>query len=59
MFDWGMMNGIQYEIDVLKCGKDKQYGIGSYCKSESLMLASVHAAKQSITCPQEVIDYKK
>lgn len=58
MFDWGMMNEIQYEIDVLKCGKDKQYGMGSRCKSESLTLASVHAAVRSITCPQGVIDYK-
>lgn len=26
MFEWGMMNGFQYKIDVLKCSKDKQCG---------------------------------
>lgn len=58
MFDWGMMNGIRYEIDVLKCGKDKQYGAGRYWKFESLMSGYVHAALWSITCPLGVIDYK-
>lgn len=32
MFDWGMMNGIRYEMYVPKCGKDKQYGPGWYWK---------------------------
>ena len=32
MFGWGMMNGIRYEIDVLKCAKDKQYGGAWYRK---------------------------
>lgn len=58
MFDWGMMNGIRYEIDVLKCGKDKQYSAGRDWKFESLMSGYVHAALRSITCPLGVIDYR-
>jgi len=51
------MNGIQYEIDVLKCGKDKQYCASWYGKFESLMSACVSLPLQSITCPLGVIDY--
>lgn len=39
MFDWGMMNGIRYEIDVPKCGKDKQCSAGRYWEFKSLMSA--------------------
>lgn len=46
MFDCGVMNGIQYEMDVLKCGKDKQY---SWCLLLKIWIINVRLCSCGIT----------